>query len=145
MALETLSGLGRIGKFEILRSEDEPSEELLDRMKKYPVLIMDRANTICFKIQDGPIKDNGVNGCQVDTILQAGLMILEGLNKNFPCDFNIEAIAQLRCALDELNELEEIVPGEHSKAINHVKAALHQMDLRTQERESRGVEGQNKA
>lgn len=64
---------------------------------------------------------------------------------NLPCEFNIEAIAQLNVALDDLKELEDITPGDYTKAINLVKAALHQMDLRTQERESRGVEGKNKA
>ena len=33
------------------------------------------------KIQNGPIKENGVNGCQVDTIIEATKAIIEGLNK----------------------------------------------------------------
>ncbi|MBP9693186.1 MAG: hypothetical protein KBE16_00550 [Alphaproteobacteria bacterium] len=52
-----------------------------------------------FNIQNGPVKENGVNGCQVDTIIEAAKVILEGLNKEFPCRENATAITKLDEAL----------------------------------------------
>lgn len=160
MALETLKNVKKIGKFNVVIM-DELREKFPEKFNESGAMdykwfekdirptnhiyVRHDVNSLSFTIQNGPVKESGVNGCQVDTILQAGLMILEGLNKNLPCEFNIEAIAQLNVALDDLKELEDITPGDYTKAINHVKAALHQMDLRTQEREARGVEGKNQA
>jgi hypothetical protein len=73
-------------------------------------------NSLSFTIQNGPIKENGINGCQVDTVIAAAKTILEGLNKNFPCRENATAITKL----DE---------------------ALMWLDKRTKDRESRNVEG----
>jgi hypothetical protein len=66
------------------------------------------------------VKENGVNGCQVDTVIAASKAILEGLNKNFPCRENAMAITKL----DE---------------------ALLWLEKRTKDREARAVEGTSNA
>ncbi|RKZ98977.1 MAG: hypothetical protein DRQ46_00440 [Gammaproteobacteria bacterium] len=61
-------------------------------------------NTISFKIQNGAIKENGLNGCQVDNMIETAKIIIEGLNKNFPSDFNTFAIEGLDKSLIALKE-----------------------------------------
>ena len=76
-------------------------------------------NQITFKIQDGPIGENGVNGCQVDDVIQTVRTMIHGLNKKHPCRENA-------CAITKLDE------------------AMMWLDKRTKDREVRGVEGTNK-
>jgi hypothetical protein len=74
---------------------------------------------ISFRIQNGPIKEVGVNGCQVDTLIEAAKLIVEGLNKQFPC-------------------------RENSLIITKLEEALLWSMKRKLDREKRGVEGLNK-
>lgn len=74
MALETLEGV------------DPPAYVHVDH---------DR-NSISFKIQDGPIGEHGVNGCQVDELVYMARRIIEGLNAKFPCRENAAAITKLQ-------------------------------------------------
>ena len=111
MALETLKGVGYIGGFKIQRKAEDKLEF---------IMIADEANTIGFRIQDGPIKHYGVNGCQVDTLIHAARMIIDGLNARFPSPYNTEAIIALDMALDQLH-------------------------ARTKDREKRNVEGTSNA
>lgn len=73
-------------------------------------------NSLSFTLQNGPIKEVGVNGCQVDTVIAAAKVMLEGLNKKFPC-------------------------RENSVAVTKLDEALMWLDKRTRDRERRGVEG----
>lgn len=68
------------------------------------------------KFQSGPIQENGVNGCQVEDLLLVCLSRLKDLNDILPCDENV-------------------------KAIGHINLVLGWLDLRTKNRELRGVEG----
>ncbi len=134
MALETLSGVTGIGGFDVV-----VMDELRD---KYPekfnesgamdykwfeadirptnfIYVRNDKNSLSFTIQSGPIKEVGVNGCQVDTVIETAKVILEGLNKKFPCRENAVAITKL----DE---------------------ALMWMEKRRKDRDKRGVEGFNK-
>lgn len=114
MALETLKGVEKIGGFEVGE---------INIHKPYPdsfVVVDHDDNEILFRIQDGPIKENGVNGCQVDTLIHAAKIILEGLNENFYSKHNSAAIIRLATALDHLND-------------------------RTKDRRKRNVEGTSKA
>lgn len=52
-------------------------------------------NTVSFKIQDGPIKEVGENGCQVDDVISVALAMLTGLDAQHPCDENKDAIIRL--------------------------------------------------
>ena len=76
-------------------------------------------NAITFKIQNGPIKENGINGCQVDEIIRTAKTIIEGLNYKFPC-------------------------RENSVAITKLDEALMWLEERKKDRIKRGVEGFNK-
>ena len=108
MALETLKGVSKIGGYKVWQ-----------KMKTAYVTIDDRTNTIAFRIQDGPIKEHGVNGCQVDTLVHAAVKIISELNKKFPSHDNDSCLVHLKIAIDHL---------ERRKA----------------DREKRGVEGYNK-
>lgn len=113
MALETLREVKSIDGFGIMRVEwNQPPDNFIE--------INDKDNAITFKIQNGPIKENGINGCQVNTLIHTALMIVEGLNAKFPCE-------------------------ENEKVITSLKQALLFLDQRTADREKREVEGTNQA
>ena len=122
MALDTLKDIKEIGGFEIVRVKPpEMSWEDFDKLRnEYPINITERLNCISFKIQNGPIKEVGVNGCQIDTIIEAAKLIVEGLNKQFPC-------------------------RENSMVITKLDEALMWSLKRKMDREKRGVEGERKA
>ena len=121
MCLETLKDVKEIGGFNVIAGKPAGMdwEEYDEIRKEYPIGITHDENMISFRLQNGPIKEVGVNGCQVDTVIEAAKMIIEGLNKNFPCRENAMVITKL----DE--------------------ALLWSMK-RKLDREKRGVEGLNK-
>jgi hypothetical protein len=98
MALETLVGINEIGGFKIEKIVKNPDAKVYIG-KYWPIVIDNDNNTISFKLQLGPIKENGVNGCQVDTMIEAAKLIIEGLNKQFPCRENAMVITKLDEAL----------------------------------------------
>lgn len=106
MALKTLEGVTEIGGFEILQERPLNEErvvnwELFDELRKTkPIYVDHDVNMISFKIQNGPIKEVGVNGCQVDTMIEAAKLIIEKLNEKFPCNENRMVIKCLNDALD---------------------------------------------
>jgi len=126
LALETLKGIEQFGDFKVLAERPKLENGEVDwkkfdeQRKDAPIYVDHEVNMISFRIQNGPVKQNGVNGCQVDTLIHAAHEIIMGLNKNFPCAENNLAIAHLRNALLELNN-------------------------RKLDRTKRGVEGFNKA
>ena len=115
MALETLKDVKEIDGFTVGGTIGTAIKEGAD-----PILIDHEKNQITFQIQNGPIKENGVNGCQVDTLIKAAWLILKGLHKQYPCDENVVAMDYL------------FIAGLALKA-------------RKADRETRGVEGVNKA
>jgi len=113
MALDTLKDIKEVNGHKVYRVEwTQPSNNHIE--------INDKCNAITFKIQDGPIKENGINGCQVDEVIETAKIIIEGLNKQFPCRENAMVITKL----DE---------------------ALMWSEKRKRDRVKRGVEGQSKA
>lgn len=126
MALETLKGISQIGGFPVLEARPtKPNGEVdwdafNELRKAKPIYVDHDVNMISFRIQNGPIKEHGVNGCQVDTLIHAAKQMLLGLNEKFPSDYNCNAIAALMAATEAL-------------------------DARTRDREARGVEGESKA
>lgn len=116
MALESLKGVTEIGGFKVQTAESA-MEYGVDETSF--ISIYHAGNSIAFKLQSGPIKEVGVNGCQVDTMIEAAILIIQGFNAKFPCEENAEAIQQLRHAIYWLSE-------------------------RRIDREKRGVEGFNK-
>lgn len=70
-----------------------------------------------FDWQDGPIKENGVNGVQVEDVIQVAIDRIKELNQ-----------APYNCR-------------ENSLAITDLESAQNWLYRRTREREARGVEG----
>jgi hypothetical protein len=100
MALETLEGVTEIGGFEIGRpSHDNDIDKQYDALRRF-IIINEKTNCIAFRIQNGPIKEVGVTGCQVDTMIEAAKLIIEKLNEKFPCNENRMVIKCLNDALD---------------------------------------------
>jgi len=134
MALKTLEGVEEIGGFKVIVM-DELREKYPDRFNpdgsmqwewfendirpNHFIYVRKDKNSLSFTLQNGPIKENGINGCQVDTIIEAALVMIKGLNEKFPCEHNSKAMFCLSEALDHLAE-------------------------RQRDRISRGVEGLNK-
>ena len=135
MALETLKDVKTLGGFKVV---------VMDELReKYPhkfnasgamdwgwfeseirpshfIYLRHDKNSLSFTLQNGPIKEVGVNGCQVDTLIEAARTIIAGLNEKHPSKYNDDAIAGLSLAI----------------------AALEQ---RTKDREARKVEGTSQA
>ena len=122
MALETLK------KKRIIQNQlitHHPSEKsALDPSDQHPhppsfIKVDHDKNEITFKIQNGPIKENGENGCQVIDLVNVFRVIIEEFNQEFLCEENI---AQLFFA-------HLITEADH---------------LRTKRREQEKTEGTNK-
>ncbi len=95
MALETLKDVKEIGGFEVREVLwIQPANSFIEVNPEY--------NSIVFRLQKGPIKEVGVNGCQVDTMIEAAKMIIDGLNQKHPCEENAMALAALQSALEWL-------------------------------------------
>lgn len=135
MALETLKGVEKIDGFGVVVM-DELREKFPDKFNESGgmdykwfekeirpfnfIYVRNDVNSIAFTIQKGPIKEAGVNGCQIDTIISAARRILMGLNAQFPCP-------------------------ENDRAIDMLGGAIQALQDRKKAREDRGVEGLNKA
>ena len=73
-------------------------------------------SSVKFTIQSGPIKELGVNGCQIDDVILWAKEKIEGFNATFPA-------------------------RENSVAITKLDEALMWLAKRKADREKRGVEG----
>lgn len=135
MALDTLKGIKKLGEFPIVVMDDlralHPDKFNDTGAMDYKwfekeirphhfVYVRHDVHSLSFTLQHGPVKEVGVNGCQVDTVIEAAKTILEGLNRQFPC-------------------------RENSIAITHLDDALHWLEHRKKDREKRSVEGLSKA
>ena len=109
MALETLRNVTKISGVKIQRENE-------DNFDRNFILLKEKESIIAFKIQDGPIKEVGENGVQFTSLIVVAKLMLEELNKKFPCRENAMTITKL----DE---------------------ALMWQDKRTKDRELRNVEG----
>ena len=86
--------------------------------KRDYVQITPDKSKIQFKLQDGPVKEVGLNGCQVDDILSVLTTLIQKFDNEFPCTEN-------KIVLDSLN------------------LAAYALELRKTNREKRNVEGRN--
>ena len=100
MALETLKGRKDIGSCDgtnqrfTVEDADGKLGTIFDRNW---IVIDHKTNAIAFKIQNGPIKETGINGCQVDNLIETARLILVGLNdkSGLGCRENSLAITTL--------------------------------------------------
>jgi len=76
-------------------------------------------NNVTFVMQDGTIKDKGINGIQAVDILSFSKYLFESLNAKFPCK-------------------------ENEDTIYHIQCAISRQTARTKDRSRRNVEGFNK-
>jgi len=135
MALETLIGVTEVGGYDIVNMDElrtsNPEMFRPDGSMHYHmfeekirpfkhIYVRHDKNSISFTLQNGPIGENGANGCQVDALIHVARAIIDGLNKKYPC-------------------------RENSLALTKLDEAVHWLDARTKDREKRGVEGQSKA
>lgn len=79
-----------------------------------------QTSTVTFTVQSGPIKEFGVNGCQIDDVIAWAKSKIEQFNAEFPC-------------------------RENSLIVTKLDEALLWSMQRKLNREKRGVEGQSKA
>lgn len=114
MALETLRDVDFLGGFRVV-CMDKLREEFPDKFNEsgamdyewfekeirphHHVYVRHDKNSISFTIQNGPIKEHGVNGCQVGAIIHAARAMIAGLNEKYPCRENALAITKLDEAL----------------------------------------------
>ncbi len=134
MALETLKGVTTINGKQIVVM-DELREKHPERFTETGAMdhkwfeetirpnafiyVRNDKNSLSFTLQNGPIKEVGLNGCQVTDVIAVAKHIIEELNKKFPCRENAVTITKL----DE---------------------ALLWQQKRTADREARNVEGLSK-
>ena len=78
------------------------------------------AESVTFRMQRGPIKEVGVNGCQIDDMVKFVAETVRALNAKFPC-------------------------RENSVAITKLDEAMLWFEARRLDRVARGTEGLNKA
>ena len=135
MALETLKGVTEINGQKIVVM-DELREKYPERFTETGAMdhkwfeetirpnafiyVRNDKNSLSFTIQNGPIKEVGLNGCQVADVLSVARHIFEELNKKFPC-------------------------RENAMTITKIDEALMWQEKRTKDREKRAVEGLSKA
>ena len=100
MGLKILKDIEEIDGFKVIRNRGNLSWDEFDvKRKEYPIHIANAKGMISFKLQDGPIKEVGVNGCQIDTIIETAKLILEESEKELPCEENKMALDGLEFAL----------------------------------------------
>jgi len=133
MALETLKGIRNVGNYKVV-DMDKLREKYPDKFNESGAMdwkwfekdirpnafiyLRHDKNSVSFTLQKGSIKENGVNGCQVDQLIFVAKMIIEKLNVKFPCE-------------------------ENRKVINHLFEACRWLAIRKQDRKFRGVEGRS--
>lgn len=135
MSLEVLKNIEKIGGFDVVDmvslKETHPHMFREDASMKYEIFekeirphnfiyLRRDVNSLAFTVQNGPVKEVGVNGCQVDTLIQAAKAILEGFDNIVPCPHN-------------------------KKAMDCLDLALIHLQLRKEDREKRSVEGTMKS
>jgi len=134
MALETLKGITSIDGSKVIVM-DELREKFPEKFNESGsmdykwfeaeirpnsfIYVRHDVNSVSFTVQNGPIKEVGVNGCQITALIATAKLMIENLNGKFPCRENAMTITKL----DE---------------------ALMWQKKRTQDRESREVEGLSK-
>lgn len=80
------------------------------------VVVHTADNIVSFQVQHGPIKELGVNGCQIDELVRFARQTIAAFQKRLPCRENALVLTKL----DE---------------------AIHWLDHRTADPEARAVEG----
>lgn len=115
MSLEIFTRTDRIGNFEVI-DMDALRKKFPDKFDEsgamnwvwfeteirpnHFIYVRQDKQSISFTLQNGPIKEVGVNGCQVLTLIQAAAIIIQSLNDKFPCSENEETLLSLNNAIE---------------------------------------------
>lgn len=105
MALETMKGITEINGEKILQERIKNEDGTInwpatdEARKECPIFVDHEVNMISFRIQNGPIKEFGKNGCQVEDVVAVAKHIVSQLNEKFPCEENSNMIAHLEQAI----------------------------------------------
>lgn len=134
MVMETLKNVQSIGGFNVVVM-DELRDQYPEKFNESGsmdykwfekdirphnfIYVRHDVNSLSFTIQNGTVGENGINGCQVVTVLETAQKIIEGLNAKFPSSYNDNTLSALA-------------------------SAIHWQHQRTKDREARGVEGLSK-
>ena len=83
---------------------DDAGKQMEDRMAEFIQetgwpQVHGQTSTVTFTIQSGPIKEFGVNGCQIDDVIAWAKEKIEEFNKMFPCRENSLIVTKLDEAL----------------------------------------------
>ena len=97
----------------------EAASGMPENLEDY-IIVDEQSHSVTFQIQDGPIKEVGVNGCQAVDMLEFTGRLFKSLNEAFPCE-------------------------ENEQTLFHILEAVRYQDERTADREKRGVEGKSEA
>lgn len=100
-------------------SEDDNGVKLTRMSLGHQYYIESGNKNTLIDFQNGPVKENGVNGLTNEVLLEILIDRTEYLDNLFPCKENKNAIKSMKKALSEFNK-------------------------RTKDRKDRGVEGTNK-
>jgi len=99
---------------------EEIFEKIAEKHNSDYVRIDAQNSQIWLQIQDGAIKENGENGCQIEKLGEIWLDILNKFNEKFQCIQNDKTITFLKWALEEqkkrkLDREERKVEGYNKK------------------------------
>lgn len=116
MALEALHDIKHLDGFAVRHFGTEEAPD----GPRNAFISLDRAdNSLTFQFQNGPIKEVGINGCQITALLHAFEQILTSLNKLKKCQ-------------------------ENDHTLRHIVEAIRTQEQRTARRTIEGTEGTNK-
>lgn len=63
------------------------------------IYVRQDVGSVSFTVQNGPIKEVGVNGCQMTAMIEAALLMIKGFSEKFPCRENAITITKIEEAL----------------------------------------------
>ncbi len=145
MALKTLKGVEELGGFKLVVMDDLrakfPNKFNESGAMDYKwfekeirphsfVYVRNDKNSISFTLQNGPVKEKGINGCQVDTLIHTAKRILQELNR--------------KPTIEEMEEgKKDYSTRETSMAITKLQEAIFWLNERTRDRQERDVEGRS--
>ena len=118
MALETLKQVSMLSGELLTHINDKEEATPPDQPH---ILVDHNTNIIIIRLQNGPIKEVGVNGAQIDILGHILVAILEKLNSKFPCRENVMAIKSFEVGLAALRIRTERRCRENTEGTNKEK------------------------
>ena len=89
--------------------------------KRNPIQLGIDKGSISFTLQTGPIKEVGVNGCQIDALIEMAREIIAYFNKQYPCRENSLVLTKLDEAMMWLKERTSRREREKTEGTNQEK------------------------